>query len=80
MMINFKCKKCGREFDCDIGKIGIDNIRMRPTFKKEIVCPKCGKLTMDDVLLTQGNRMTLSENCMEYLVLSGGNTATVPEL
>ena len=53
MTINFECKKCWSKFDCDVGKIGIDDSGMRPTFSKDIVCPRCGKLTMDDVLLTE---------------------------
>jgi hypothetical protein len=53
MTINFECRKCRKEFDCDVGKIGIDDSGMRPTFSKDIVCPRCGKLTMDDVLLTE---------------------------
>ena len=53
MTINFECKKCRREFDCNVGKVGIDDIEMRPTFEKEIVCPRCGRLTVADVLLTE---------------------------
>ncbi len=53
MTINFECKKCRNEFARDVGKIGIDHSGMRPTFSKDIVCPRCGKLTMDDVLLTK---------------------------
>jgi len=49
MTINFKCKKCRREFDCDMGKIGIDDSGMRPTFEKDIVSPWFDKLTMDGV-------------------------------
>ena len=49
MIINFECKKCNHEFDCEMGKIGIDESSMRPTFESNIVCPRCGVLTMDDV-------------------------------
>ena len=31
MIINFECKKCNHEFDCEMGKIGIDESSMRPT-------------------------------------------------
>jgi len=51
MTINFECKKCWKEFDCDVGKIGIDDSGMRPIFEKGIVCPWCDKLIMDDVFL-----------------------------
>lgn len=61
MTINFECKKCRREFDCDVGKIGIDDSGMRPAFEKDIVCPKCGKLTMDDVLLTELGQSQMTE-------------------
>jgi hypothetical protein len=44
---------CRNEFDCDVGPIGIDDSGMRPTFGNDIVCPGCGKLTGDDVLLTE---------------------------
>jgi hypothetical protein len=36
MEINFKCKK---EFDCEMGKIGINTSAMRPEFEKDIICP-----------------------------------------
>lgn len=64
MMINFQCKKCSRKFDCDVGKIAIDDIRMRPTFGKDIVCPKCGKLRMDEVLLTELGQSQMTEATM----------------
>lgn len=53
MKINFECRKCRKVFDCEVGKIGIHEKKMRPVFQKDIVCPKCGKRSMDDVLLTE---------------------------
>ena len=53
MFINFECKKCGNEFNCDVGKIGMDEEGLRPTFEKDIICPLCGKRSMDDVFLTE---------------------------
>lgn len=53
MTINFECRTCGKPFDCDVGKIGIDKTGMRPTFEKAITCPRCGSRTMDEVLLTE---------------------------
>ena len=35
-MINFQCKKCRKEFDCDVGKIGINEKTMQPDFEKFI--------------------------------------------
>jgi len=51
--LNFQCKKCGREFDCEVGKISFPIGEDRPRFEKEIVCPRCGILTMDEVELTE---------------------------
>ncbi len=65
MIINFECKKCQKEFDCDVGNIGIDDIAMRPTFSKDIVCPRCGKLTMDDVFLTELGQSQMTQATME---------------
>ena len=65
MTINFECRKCHRDFDCDVGTIGIDDRSMRPTFEKEIVCPKCGKLTIDEVLLTELGQSQMTEATME---------------
>ncbi|MEI6421620.1 MAG: hypothetical protein WCP55_05330 [Lentisphaerota bacterium] len=53
MFINFECKKCGNEFNCDVGKIGMNEEELRPTFEKDIICPLCGKISMDDVFLTE---------------------------
>jgi hypothetical protein len=53
MIINFECKKCKNTFDCEVGKIGIDENSFKPTFEKSIVCPKCGKLKMSEVFLTE---------------------------
>jgi len=61
MIINFDCKKCGQTFDCEMGQIGIDEASMRPTFEKDIVCPKCGVLTIDDVLLTELGQSQMTE-------------------
>jgi hypothetical protein len=38
MIINFECQKCGKGFDCDVGKIGINKETLRPDFEKPIVC------------------------------------------
>jgi len=51
--LNFLCKKCRKEFDCDVGKISFPIEENRPRFEKNIVCPRCGILTMDEVELTE---------------------------
>lgn len=61
MIINFDCKKCRQEFDCDVGKIAIDEKSMRPIFEKDIVCPRCGKRTIDEVLLTELGQSQMTE-------------------
>ena len=33
MPINFQCKKCQKEFDCEMGKIGINEQTLRPDFE-----------------------------------------------
>jgi len=53
MEINFHCRKCRQEFDCEMGKIGVNPKSMRPDFEKPIMCPRCGERTMDEVLLTE---------------------------
>ena len=53
MEINFECKKCHKKFDCEMGRIGINESNMRPDFEKPIVCPNCGGRTMDEVFLTE---------------------------
>jgi len=52
MEINFECKKCNKEFDCDVGSISIDYERGRPIFEKDIICPQCGKRSIYDVVLS----------------------------
>ena len=61
MKINFECKKCRDEFDCDVGEIEIDENAMRPVFEKDIICPRCGKLSMDDVFLTELGQSQMTE-------------------
>ena len=53
--LNFDCKKCTENFNCDVGNITFNFTRTnnRPTFEKDIECPSCGTLTMDDVWLTE---------------------------
>jgi hypothetical protein len=52
--LNFLCKKCRKEFDCEVGKISFPMEENHPRFEKDIVCPRCGILSMDEVELTGG--------------------------
>jgi|SRR3989344_4509843 len=49
-IINFQCKKCEKEFDCETGNITFGDIL---GFEKELICPQCGKLSKDDIWLTE---------------------------
>ena len=64
MEISFECKKCRKEFACEVGQIGINDQTMRPDFEKPIVCPRCGEKTMDEVLLTELAQSQLTEATM----------------
>lgn len=61
MEIEFVCKKCSNIFTCDIGEATISEKSFRPEFEKEIICPKCGKLSIDDVLLTEKGQSQLTD-------------------
>ncbi len=65
MIINFECKGCKKEFDCEMGKIGINEQTWRPDFEKPIICPRCGERTMDEVLLTEIGQSQMTEATME---------------
>ena len=64
MVINFQCKKCRTEFDCEMGRIGINEQTMRPDFENAIVCPRCGERAMDEVLLTELGQSQMTEATM----------------
>lgn len=59
--LNFMCKKCGKEFDSDVGKISFPIVEERPSFERKIVCPICGVLSMDEVELTELGQTQLTE-------------------
>ena len=66
MVINFECQKCRTLFDCDIGTVTFPENSDKPDFEKEIICPKCGSLSMDEVLLTEIGPSQLSEVTVGY--------------
>ncbi len=52
--LNFECRKCNSIFDNDVGTITFPiKPDQRPIFENDIVCPKCGVITIDNVLLTE---------------------------
>jgi hypothetical protein len=54
-------QKCGKEFDCDVGDIAVSEESMRPVFGKDISCPRCGILPIDDVFLTELGQSQMTE-------------------
>ena len=63
-VLNFSCKKCKKIFDCDVGKI---TFSAKPKFEKEIICPKCGVISIDNVLLTEIGQTQLTEAHLEAM-------------
>lgn len=59
--INFKCKRCQEIFDFDVGKISFKLVKGRPQFERQIQCDNCGKLTLDEVELTELGQSQLTE-------------------
>ena len=57
-VINFQCKKCSTEFDCETGKILFGDIL---DFEKDIICPNCGKLNKDNIELTELGQTQIGE-------------------
>jgi len=65
--LNFRCKRCKKYFDCDVGKITFPPKQSRPRFEKNMICPKCGIRSMDDVELTELGQTQLAEVYMSDL-------------
>lgn len=62
--LHFACKKCWKHFDGDVGRITFpEDIYKgkRPDFEKEIRCPRCGVLTLDEVELTELGQTQLTD-------------------
>jgi len=66
MEINFKCKKCGVIFDCDIGAVTLSDDYERPVFQNRIICPKCGQRSIEDVFLTELGQSQLTEATLDF--------------
>ena len=66
MEIYFECKECGSIFDCDVGTVSFSEDSFRPQFENEIICPKCGQRSMDDVLLTELGQSQLTEATLDF--------------
>ena len=66
MVINFECKECEGLFDCDVGTVTLPGNSYRPHFEKEIICPKCGQRSMDEVLLTELGQSQLTQATLGF--------------
>lgn len=66
MEINFECKECGGIFDFDVGTVSVSEESFRPQFENEIICPKCGHRSIDDVLLTELGQSQLTEATFDF--------------
>ncbi len=66
MEINFECMKCGIPFNCDVGTITFPENSDRPNFEKEIICPNCNQLSMDEVFLTEVGQSQLTEASLDF--------------
>lgn len=66
--LNFRCKKCNGIFDSDVGGITFPmKAGERPEFEKDIECPECGVITIDDVLLTELGQTQITEVHLESM-------------
>ena len=73
--MNFRCKKCKDEFDCEIGKTAFpNNIDEKLSFEKEIVCPNCGIIKVDEAELTE-----IGQSDASALYLNEDNEMTMPK-
>jgi len=72
--LNFLCRKCREEFDCNVGKISFPVGENRPRFEMNIVRPRCGVLTMDEVELTELGQTQLGAVFMAELERNGGRS------
>ncbi len=66
MEINFECTKCGGVFDCDVGNVEVEEKTFRPQFENDILCPSCGKRSIDDVLLTELGQGQLTQATLDF--------------
>lgn len=66
MVFNFECKRCHCTFDCDVGSVTLPQNSDRPHFEKQLRCPTCGELTMDDVWLTELGQSQLTEASLDF--------------
>jgi hypothetical protein len=66
MVINFECRECRGIFDCDVGTVTTREDSYRPSFEKQIICPKCGQREMDEVFLTELGQNQLTQATLGF--------------
>lgn len=60
--LNFNCRKCRSIFDSNVGEITFPTKPgQRPKFENDIVCPRCGVIRIEDVLLTELGQTQITE-------------------
>jgi len=59
--LNFDCIACNTNFTADVGAVSFSFFTKRPKFEKDIICPRCGVRTIDEVLLTEEGQGQLTE-------------------
>lgn len=57
-ILNLKCKRCGKTFDFNVGKITFGN---KLSFENKIFCKKCGLVEIDDLELTELGQTQVTE-------------------
>lgn len=62
-VLNFKCKKCGRVFDSNVGDI---TYGMRLGFENMPECPKCGRLELEGLELTERGQTLVAKLYFEH--------------
>ena len=61
-VVNFKCKRCGKEFNCEVGEVSFTgDINDMTRFEGEIRCSGCGIVGEDEVELTEVGQSQLTE-------------------
>jgi len=67
-IINIRCRKCSSIFDSNVGKITFPKDGQRPIFENDIVCPKCGVISIDKIFLTETGQTQLTQLHMSALL------------
>jgi hypothetical protein len=63
-ILNFRCKKCRKTFDFNVGKITFGD---RLSFEYNIICKRCGLLEIDDLELTELGQTQATELYFESI-------------